>query len=80
MYTLWLYTKYGVWLLMLLCLQNAAVGAYEYLCWREAAKNGDTPGDISRLFGRLMPYLIIVCPQSCLADHSELFWYLLLFT
>lgn len=32
------------------CCANAAVGAYEYLCWREAMKNGDTPGDISRLF------------------------------
>lgn len=32
------------------CCANAAVGAYEYLCWREAEKNGDTPGDISRLF------------------------------
>lgn len=32
------------------CCANAAVGAYEYLCWREAASNGDTPGDISRLF------------------------------
>lgn len=32
------------------CCANAAVGAYEYLCWREAAKNGDEPGDISRLF------------------------------
>jgi len=32
------------------CCANAAVGAYEYLCWREAMANGDTPGDISRLF------------------------------
>lgn len=32
------------------CCANAAVGAYEYLCCRDAAQNGDTPGDISRLF------------------------------
>lgn len=32
------------------CCANAAVGAYEYLCVREAAATGDTPGDVSRLF------------------------------
>jgi len=32
------------------CCANAAAGAYEYLCKRVAAKNGDEVGDISRLF------------------------------
>eukprot|EP00604_Paraphysomonas_vestita_P003228 CAMPEP_0174821738 /NCGR_PEP_ID=MMETSP1107-20130205/9234_1 /TAXON_ID=36770 /ORGANISM="Paraphysomonas vestita, Strain GFlagA" /LENGTH=387 /DNA_ID=CAMNT_0016039073 /DNA_START=108 /DNA_END=1271 /DNA_ORIENTATION=+ len=32
------------------CCANAAVGAYEYLVWREAAIKNDTPGDVSRLF------------------------------
>ena len=32
------------------CCANAAAGAYEYLCKRVAAENGDEVGDISRLF------------------------------
>jgi hypothetical protein len=32
------------------CCANAAVGAYEYLVWREAEARHDTPGDVSRLF------------------------------
>ena len=32
------------------CCANAAAGAYEYLCARVAAENGDEVGDISRLF------------------------------
>lgn len=32
------------------CCANAAVGAYEYLVWREAEARNDQPGDVSRLF------------------------------
>lgn len=32
------------------CCANAVVGSYEYLCKRAAMEQGDTPGDVSRLF------------------------------
>jgi len=32
------------------CCANACAGAYEYLCKKQAAANGDDVGDISRLF------------------------------